>query len=180
LRLLRSWPAEVPDGRAHVIDGMERLVIKGFRYDPWLNQINDDVLLIEWDIAVSREGLVAFADRARQYPDRPITAPYRLYQSTRSGRPLSRPVWSPRYADGRGPVATGDPYCELFPLGMTYLPRDAIAGFFEAMTADARLAVEGFTDGAFSGWWWRTTGIETPLFWEVHPIHLHYPMPRIT
>ena len=178
MRLLRSWPAEVPDGRAHVVDGMERLVIKGFRYDPWLNSILDSVVLIEWDLAVSREGLLRFMHRAKAFPDRPSHAPYLLYQTTRHNHTLNRPVWSARYDNGQV-VEEFDPYCHLFSLGMTYLPRDAIAGYFEAMEHDDHLAMEGFTDGAFSGWWWRTTGIETPLFWDVRPIHLHYELPRV-
>ena len=69
MRLLRSWPAEVPDGRAHVVDGMDRLVIKDFRYDPWLNDVIDSVLLTEWDIAVGRDELLRFMHHAKAFPD---------------------------------------------------------------------------------------------------------------
>lgn len=178
MRLLRSWPAEVPDDRAHVADNMERLIVKGFRYDPWLNGQLDDVLLIEWDIAVSREDLSRFAGWARQRPDRPLVAPYRLYQTTRTRRPLQRPVWAHRYDNGQ-PVQDGAPFCHLFALGMVYLPQAAIAGFFQAMEDRPEMRTEGFTDGAFSGWWWRTSGEVTPICWDVRPVHLNYPMPRI-
>ena len=179
MRLLRSWPAEVPDDRAHVTDGIERLVIKEYRYDPWLNQILDDVVILEWDIAVGREELHRFITRARAHPDRPCHAPYPLYQTTVHGHLLPRPLGSARYDNGQT-VDEFDPFCHLFSLGLTYLPRDAIAGYFEAMGTHPNLAAEGFTDGAFSGWWWRTTRQETPLFWDIRPVHLHYPTPKVS
>ena len=178
MRLLRSWPAEVPDGRAHVVDGMERLVIKDFRYDPWLNRF-----LIRWFYSNGTSRCPARAppvhDRAKDVPRPRLLRPVSAVPDDPPQPPLNRPVWSARYDNGQV-VEEFDPYCHLFSLGMTYLPQAAIAGYFAAMETDDHLAQEGFTDGAFSGWWWRTSGLETPLFWDVRPVHLHYRTPKVT
>ena len=63
-------------------------------------------------------------------------------------------------------VAEGEPTCHLWGLGVTYLPRVVIREFLEAWPGH-------FNDGAVSGWYYRHYG-ETPIAWDVRPIHLHY------
>src|SRR6266705_1341970 len=92
MRLIRSWPAKPPAGRACVQDGMERLVMDGYDYR-CIEAIDDDVLLLEWDIAIGEHELVRFAERARQAPDRVLVAPYPLYRSTLSLAELGRSVY---------------------------------------------------------------------------------------
>jgi hypothetical protein len=173
MRILRSWPATVPAGRAHVVDNIERLVMDGYDYRV-LGDVNDDVLLLEWDIAVGLEDLERFAAAATEDPGRVLVAPYRLY-SYASGRPhLGR--WAHRRYEGD--PATGhlrhvdenDTACHLFGLGMTYLPRDITQAFLAAW--DGRVC-----DVSLSGWHYRNITPEVPIAWDVRPVHLHYDIP---
>jgi len=175
VRLLRSWPRRVPEGRAYVADGIERLVIDNCHYGP-LAQIADDVLLLEWDVAVGREELETFARRAQRTPGRVLVAPYRIYYWT-----LSEPVWAHRRWDGTGtgttvpqgakPVATGDPFCNLFGLGLVYLPRALVAGYFRDGFA------AHFGDVEFSMWHHWRVAEEVPIAWECPAVHLNYDLP---
>lgn len=151
---------------------MERLVIERFGYQP-LQGVADDVLLVEWDIAVDREGLARFAARARAEPDRVLVAPYRLYYPS-----LPEPVWAHRHwdglpADANTPgsasfVAAGDPFCALFGLGMVYLPREVIAAFFADRPSNHVGDVE------LSMWHYRNVAERVPIAWDVLPVHLNY------
>jgi len=172
VRLIRSWPFSVPPGRAHVDDSIERLVIDNYGYQP-LNRIDDDVLLLEWDIAVERGELRTFARLARETPDSVIVAPYRLYYPE-----LPQPVWAHRKWDGNPPganhpegarhVLSGDPFCNLFGLGMIYLPRKIVRAFFEARYSTHVGDVE------FSMWHYRNVSQRVPIAWNVRPVHLNY------
>ncbi len=180
MKLLRSWPAVVPYGRSYVVDGIQRLVIHGYDYTV-LGDVDDDVLLLEWDIAVGEEELHAFASRAAEEPSRVLAAPYRLYPGG-SLRDPSRttPVWSAwRYAvdqqaGGVVEVQPGTPTAHVVGLGMTYLPRDLIRRYLADRSPDW-----GFSDIAFSGWHHREVTPDIALDWAARPVHLHYQLPAI-
>lgn len=173
MRLIRSWPATVPEGRSYVVDGLERLVIANHDYRS-LAVVGDDVLLLEWDIAVSKEDLSLFAAEAAASPERVLVAPYRIYYE----HMLTAPVWAHRRWDGepRGmsspvgatPVSTGDPLCNLFGLGMAYLPAKLIR----------RHLADGWSnhvgDVEFSMWHYLTVSQDVPICWDVRPVHLNY------
>jgi hypothetical protein len=165
VRLLRSWPVKIPDGRSFVVDQTTKLVIDGYDYSP-LGDVDDDVVLLEWDVAVDQEGLQRFVAAAAEDLGRVIVAPYRLFVATQSGRPLPKPVWCHRRADGRH-VHTGEPTCAMFGLGMVYLPRRLVAAFLEDWRGH-------FSDAAFSGWHRRHVAAEVPITWDIRPAHLHY------
>lgn len=174
MRLLRSWPSRIPDGRAHVVDDVERLVIDRHDYKP-LASIDDDVLLLEWDIAVGQEELRHFAAHAAQDPDRVLVAPYRIYADAYN---LPADVWAHRRWDGTGvgtviptgavPVATGAPVCNLFGLGMVYLPKRIHHEFADLARSSH------FGDTEVSMWHYQNIAPEVPICWDVHPVHLHY------
>jgi hypothetical protein len=89
MKLVRSWPANIPEGRSYVVDDIERFVMGAdndtqFDYRR-LVDYDDDVVLIEWDIAVGGEQLRTFIDRARAEPDRVRVAPYLLYRGGLKG-----------------------------------------------------------------------------------------------
>lgn len=174
MRLLRSWPATVPAGRAYVQDNMPRLVMDRFDYRPVLDEINDDVLLIEWDLAIGKEDLAEFARRAKAAPEDVLVAPYRLYHAS-SGKDRVKPVWVHRRYESGGlvHVQEGDPVCHLWGLGMTYLPRDIVRAFLDA--GDWTLS-----DGALSGWHYRHVRPNVPITWDIRPVHLHYQIPPIS
>lgn len=174
MRLIRSWPGHIPDGRAHVVDDIERLVINNHDYKP-LAAIDDDVLLLEWDIAVGQEDLRHFAEHAAQARSRVLVAPYRIYADAYN---LPGDIWAHRRWDGNGlgtisptgavPVATDDPSCNLFGLGMCYLPREVHRHFAAIAWASH------FGDTAFSMWHYQHVAREVPICWDVRPVHLNY------
>jgi hypothetical protein len=176
VRLLRTWPHRIPEGRAGwVEDSVERLVID--KYDARaLAAVGDDVLVLEWDIAVSKEGLAAFARRARQNAHRVLVAPYRLYPEVNRG--LLRPIWSPRRMPGNVPVTPGDPFCHYFGFGMTYLPAHLLRRFAAEWLAANPYG--NLTDETFSRWHYEHAAPDVPIMWEVRPVHLHYDPATVT
>ena len=170
MKVLRSWPEVVPSNRAYVVDQLPRLIMKDYDYR-LLGDVDDDVLLLEWDIAVDPEGLGRFIERIRSAPERVLVAPYRLYTSSEHSHPLREPIWAHRVYDGPHRmrwVTEGDPVCHLWGLGMTYLPKAVISAFLSAWPGH-------FSDGALSGWHHRNVCEDVPIAWDVRPIHLHYP-----
>lgn len=168
MRALRSWPQTVPTGgRNYVVDTLPKLVLDGYDYAPLL-QVAEDVLLLEWDVAVAREDLDCFIRQALADPGRVLVAPYRLYITTVHGHPLKQPVWAHRRTDGSH-VQTGEPTCAYFGFGMAYLPRALIERFGMAWSGH-------FSDGSFSGWHRREVTDRVPICWDVRPVHLHYPL----
>lgn len=180
MRLLRSWPAIVPEGRSYVVDDIERLVMYGYDYTV-LGAVDDDVLLLEWDIAVGAEELAAFAARAAAECGRVLAAPYRLYPGgSLRGPTKTVPEWSAwRYlvdqqTGGCVEVEPGAPTAHVVGLGMTYLPRDLIRRYLAERQPDW-----GFSDISFSGWHHRRVAPDIALDWQARPVHLHYQTPRI-
>lgn len=179
MRLLRSWPRAVPPGRAHVVDSVERLVIDNHHYGP-LAAIDDDVLLLEWDMAVGQEDLRQFADHAHREPGRVLVAPYRIYADVYN---LPADIWAHRTWNGTGagtviphgalPVRDGAPTCNLFGLGMVWLPREVVRGFVAATYASH------FGDKEFSMWHYQHVTRDVPIAWEVRPVHLNYLIPAL-
>lgn len=175
MRLLRSWPESIPSGRHYVVDGFERVALTNCNYDPLRAHLGEPILLLEWDIAVAQEDLLRFAALARETPDRVLVAPYRIYADAYS---LPADVWAHRHWDGepRGmaqpgnptPVATGDPVCQLFGLGMVYLPAAVLTQWF----ADAW--APHFGDVEFSMWHHLYVTPDVPICWDVRPVHLNY------
>ena len=178
MKIIRSWPKNVPPGRAHVVDTLPRFVMDDYDYRGLINY-GDDLILIEWDIAVSPEDLRRFADQCKAQPDRVRVAPYRLYAGTGSNVPLPQPVWvhrkyyDPRIKATASFVEEGDPTCHMFGLGLAYLPHALLVRFSDEMPGH-------FSDGTFSAWHQAYVESETPISWDVRPIHLHYPIEELT
>lgn len=173
MRLIRTWPHRVPEGRNHVTDDTERLVIR--QYDARaLATLGDDVLVLEWDIAVGREDLLHFGDRAAETPDRVLVAPYRLYPPAYG---LREAIWSPRKMPGNIPVVPGDPVCHYFGLGMTYLPQHLLERFASTWLRDNPGG--NLTDETFSRWHYLNADPDVPICWEVRPVHLHYAVSEV-
>lgn len=168
--MIRSWPAVIPPDRAYVVDTLPRFVMHDYSYRG-LGDYNDDILLIEWDMAISAEDLGRFKQHIAEDPTRVVVAPYRVYTPTTRNVPLPMgPKWvHRRYNDGEQSmrfVEEGEPTCHLWGLGVTYLPGKVIREFLDAWPGH-------FNDGAVSGWYYRRYG-EVEITWDVRPIHLHY------
>lgn len=143
-----------------------------------LDDLQDDVLLIEWDIAVGCEELARFAERANQSPERVLVAPYRVYRSTPELVELSQPVWPFRryMPDGQSTrwVTPDDATCHLFGFGMAYLPRLLVATYLRD-----RPGVK-FDDVSFSSWHYqRAEDPEVPIAWDCPMVHLNYQLPML-
>lgn len=172
MRWLRSWPAVVPPGRAYVQDDLERLVISNYDYRP-LAEINEDVCLLEWDVALDREGMARFERYASIQRHNVLVAPYRLYKVE------PRPVWAHRRVlrgvtadlgdqDCTRWVQTADQFCDYFSLGCVYLPRSLVQRYVKEQP-DIPLG-----DHTFSLWHRWHLNRTTPIAWNVQPMHLHY------
>jgi hypothetical protein len=183
MRLIRSWPANIPEGRSYVVDDIERFVMgaAGDNYDyRHLVDYHDDIVLIEWDIAVGGEQLRRFIDRARAEPDRVRVAPYLLYRGGRDGRSPQVPFYCHRIREPgmrtwvKGPA---DTYCHYFGFGLIYLPQALIERFVGEMSDHGR-----FGDTEFSRWHARQPIGEhrkVPIEWDCHAVHLHYITPEV-
>lgn len=177
MRLIRSWPAQIPENRAYVVDGIERLVMSGFDYR-CLADIDDDVILIEWDIAVGRDELETFIQRAREDPEQIRVAPYRLYPGKYRVR---APLWVHRVRDPgmrrfvKGPE---DTHCQMFGFGLIYLPRATVLRYLKSIEGQPRAH---FGDSEFSRWHMRHGGAHknVPIDWDVPLVHLHYELPVV-
>ena len=180
MRWIRSWPAVIPAGRAYVQDDLERLVLADYDYTP-LGAIDDDVIVLEWDMAVSHEDRLAFEAICRDAPAQVHVAPYRLYLRYRA------PCWAHRRVNAAGVEAwvdEGEAVCDYFSFGLTYLPHALIDQFLAAPAPERgrppflplnRLTDCRFHDQTFSVWHrWHGPQTRVPIAWDVRPVHLHY------
>lgn len=174
MKLVRAWPTN-PPARPHVIDDAMRVAVDDYDYSG-LADVGDDVISLDWDIAVSREDLAVFAALARRAPRRVLVAPYLIYPDSRRG--MQAPTWAAkRYINAGGQtryVDEGETHCHLFGFGMVYLPHELLRGFvdtFAGRLADGSMVMD---DISFSGWHYRNVDQEAELAWQVRPAHLHY------
>ena len=166
--IVRAWPYNpVAAGRPHVDDGWLKVPVDDYDYRA-LAETGEDVLTLDWDTAVSREDLLAFAGHAQARPGRILTAPCRLY---RRGLPAR---WNVSLYDRARPegfvtAAEGTELVHATGFGMVYLPRDLLAGYVAANPG------RPMTDLSFC--WWHHHEAEPFLRvdWSVRPVHLHYP-----
>jgi hypothetical protein len=101
----------------------------------FLTEIDDDVILLEWDIVVAHHDLFNFVAHCRDMPNRLQVAPYILYNSSLEG--LTAPVWAHRHMVREMPlqlswIEYGDTVCDLFSTGMIYIPKEIIKRLDEA------------------------------------------------
>ena len=170
MQIVRTWPHKVPPHRGHVQDDLPRFVMGGYDYRPLFEQTDDDLLIIEWDIAAGAEHFAAMLDLIHSTPDRVIAAPYRIYMLKRD----PGPHWVMRRYDDEGAtrwVTDGEDSCHLFGFGLTYIPRETWRAY---VAANKRGWVN---DNSFSRWHHEHVAAEVPIPWDIQPVHLHYPTP---
>jgi hypothetical protein len=178
MKLVRSWPAEIPEGRAYDVDDIPKFIMgnEGERQFDYrgLVDLDDDVVLIEWDIAVGGEQLALFMERAKAEPDRVRVAPYLLYRG-RGGRPqIPFYVHRIRTRETRRWALPGDTHCQMFGFGLVYLPQALIDQFVAQMVPRSH-----FGDTEFSNWHRRNVAPDVPIDWDCHCIHLHFQTPEV-
>ncbi len=94
MRWLRSFPARIPEGRSYIVDRMERLLLDNYDYSP-LESVDEDVCLLEWDMAADVIQRETFEYYAEQYPYYVLVAPYRLWHLPSIPEPYQA-VWAHR------------------------------------------------------------------------------------
>lgn len=180
MKLIRSWPAVIPEGRSYVVDDIPRFVMGAdtpqFDYRG-LAEYDDDIVLIEWDIAVGGEQLSTFMARAAAEPDRVRVAPYLLYRGGKNGRaPYTMYCHRVREKGTRTWVkGPADTYCHMFGFGLVYLPIDLVKRFVAQMRPESH-----FGDTEFSRWhMFNAKHRQVPIDWDCHAVHLHYKTPEV-
>lgn len=177
MRWVRSFPSVVPPGRSYVVDMLPRLTMTNYDYTP-LASLDDDICLLEWDIALSETDRKIFELQTHAEPGRVRVAPYLLSVPG----PLHyahRRLVSPILAYGKLSerwINQADAFCEYFGFGCIYLPRDLIRRFSRANArerggnppADTR-----FTDQTFSYWHYHGGHGPVPIEWAITAVHLH-------
>jgi hypothetical protein len=186
MKLVRTWPRHIPPGRTgYVVDALERLEVD--QYDlRAVADLDDDILMLEWDLAVDKAELLDFADLAAATPQQVLVAPYRIYPEGNPGQ--QQPEWVHRRFDvgaaqpGRWiqvrsdncrPVADGEPTCHLFGVGLSYLPKWLLRGYCDDYLA--RNPQAALNDHLLSLWHFHhADDPEVPICWQLRPVHLHY------
>lgn len=165
MRWVRTWPERIPAGRSYVVDGLPRIEMSGHDYAPVLGQLDGDTVIVEWDLAVSREDMDRFTSICEFAGGRVRVAPYVLYPVSTG---LPEPVWAHRHV-GRNPawIKTGDLSCDLFSFGLVYLPHAIVKRYLETDPGVAG-------DARFSQWHHAAGLGPVPVCWDVRPVHLHY------
>lgn len=179
MKLVRSWPAVIPEGRSYIVDDIPKLVMSDYDYRCLLD-LDDDVVLIEWDIAVGGQDLETFMARAAANPNQVRVAPYLLYPKSTSSR--HGPFYVHRsngYGSGARRYVTGPEQatCDMFGFGLVYLPRALMVEFVAQLPANKK-----FTDTTFSYWHRRRAPRElrdVPIDWDIVCVHLHYDLPEV-
>lgn len=174
MRLIRSFPAgQIPQWRNYVVDDAERNLNSDYSYRG-LVAYGDDLVHLDWDVAVSREDLAAFAQRAAKDPDRVLVGPQRVDVGD-GRRYLRRPVWNMRVYDGTQlrHVRDGEPTCDLYGFGLVYLPAQLLTEFENMHRAALDAGTVRFDDTGFSGWATKKYG-PAGIDWTIRPVHLHY------
>lgn len=179
MKIVRSFPPQakvLQRTSSFVEDQFPRCYVMNYDHAP-LEEFKDDIVLLEWDIAVARDDLETFCWTASHTPGRVMVAPYRLYprslpelppEGVYAHRQVTNSVtWLTRYA------TTADSVCDLFGFGMVYLPHELIRAYLEAAekgkTLDHRM-----TDANFSLWHYQQKLGPVPINWAVKPVHLNY------
>lgn len=175
MKLVRSWPNNPPKEHPQVIDDCERVYIDAVDYRP-LADLNDDVIHLDWDVAVGRNELRAFAEKCIAEPDVVRTAPTMMYGSRfwRSEGSASRPWNGGWMAHIQMPVGTrrmeyGEPYANFFGFGLVYLPYWTLKEFVSTLQGN-----EHFRDQNFCRWYYKETGEPVPVEWDTNAVHINY------
>lgn len=178
MKLIRAVPEKIPDNRNYVVDQLDTFPMSNYDMH-FLKELNDDVILLEWDIAVAHHDLVNFIIHARNAPNLVQVAPYILYPTSTD---LPDTVWAHRTMVREIPLQLdwidyGQPVCDLFSTGMIYLPKHIIDLSTEA---DSLITWhDNLNDSKLAFWYYYHIKKKVPVHWDIRPIHLHYSVDRI-
>lgn len=186
-----SLEATLETRRSIVIDPehCEPFYITDCNYTPVLESMTEGTVVIEWDMALSREDRARFEEYILAGPGIVHVAPYRHYAYKPPDKDFS---WLVR---NTGTEGFGDLFCEegepdamYFGFGLTYIPLWIAKAYLAECQKDfntlAKTRGVGLAtamkagrcgDVVFSQWHWMATGHRVPVYWDVRPVHLNYP-----
>lgn len=179
MKLVRSWPRDEPgEFHAHIVDNSDKVYIPAVDYRP-LRDVDDDVIHMDWDVAVGRNELRAFAQKCVAEPDIVRVAPTMVNPTrVQRGNPGAKfkDTWLvfKQMPLGRESLEPGEPYCDYYGFGMVYLPRWTIVGFTDYLKA--RGDYESFLDSTFDVWYRKVSGKRVPVEWDTNAVHINYSM----
>lgn len=160
------------------MDGLDLVLVDNYDMR-FLQDLDDDVILLEWDIAVAQHDLVNFIAHARMAPHLIHVAPYVLYPESLDE--IVAPVWAHRHMLNEMPLQMkwidyGDSCCDIFSTGMIYLPGNII----QDLSKSDNLITwhNNITDSKLAFWYHHTYKQKVPVHWDCRPIHLHYDQER--
>lgn len=176
MKLVRSWPLEPPADHPQIIDNCERVYIPTVDYRP-LVELEDDVIQLDWDVAVGRNELRAFAQKCLAEPDLVRVAPTMVYPTRmhRHHKDMEfKDTWLvfKQLPIGRASLEPGEPYCDYFGFGLVYLPWWTIKGFTEYQEQQGN--GNPFLDSLFDVWYRKVSGKRVPVEWDTHAVHINY------
>lgn len=166
MKTVRAWPSHPPPGRMCVPDQLLRVPVDRYDYRPLLD-LDDHVISLDWDMAVSPDDLCTFYERCAREPEWPRVVPYKLWHM-----PDRYGEWAVYDPDWQ-PLRPGEPWCAFFGFGMVYLPRRLLVECVETRP-ETEVGGAPLTDCEFSSWYWRTYQRGAAVEWDLHPVHLHY------
>ena len=181
MKIVRSWPPEqwMIDDHPYIVDNSTKITIASTRdyidYRP-LIKLNDDFIHLDWDIAIGRDELRAFAARCRENPDKLRAGPYRTYPTRRyrlgwdEDKRTRWHAWhevNNHYSD----VKPGDPTCRFFGMGFVYVPFYVWKGFCEHCD---KHNISFASARALARWYHANVAELIDLDWDVNLVHVNY------
>lgn len=171
MRIIRSFPKTIPPNRAYIMDQYERFYNQDYGYAGFQEVVNqDDIVLLEWDVAVDQPNLRRFIRYCEDNPDWPCVAPYHKTEDDELHWMHFRKIgMTPHGGELWRPIYQGEPDCDQFGPGLSYFPKGILNG---CPNQDAGSQV--LNDGLISRYLrslpqWRPI----PIHWDVHVTHLH-------
>lgn len=138
-------------------DDIERLYTKPYDISG-LKNFHDDIILLEWDIAVSKPDLERFTERAKG--DWPIVAPF-------LARDGSKYLHQRREANGYRPIIKNEPTCDVFGFGLVYFPAWVIRQCPQQYGSSSIIS-----DGTLPYWLQEQEARPVPVDWSITIVHL--------
>ena len=180
IEIVRSWAPEewMVTDHPYIQDNATRITIASTReymdYRP-LIEIGGDFIHMDWDIAIGRDELKAFAAECRKNPDKLRAGPYRSYPTRRYRLGLDEThltTWHAWHSlRPKVEVKPGDETCMFFGMGFVYIPFAVWEGF----VADSNAKSLKFCSGrALASWYHANVEPTIALDWNVNLVHVNY------
>jgi len=182
--VVRSWPPEewMFENHPYVVDNARRVVINSKRngdsyfvdYRP-LYEVGQNMIHMDWDMAIGRNELRDFADRCRENPEKLRSAACRTYPTRQYQLGLDKTKQTEWHAwhslDPKVEVKPGDPTCKWCSIALCYIPWSVWKPFVESYgdRKDCWASARGLAN------WYRDNVEDSiDLDWDTNVVHVNY------